>query len=296
MVRTNAADDVYASLRWPKVSAFLRTVDHEDEQTSEEECNGDVERAVANRKTGQDTPKAGAADQADRSHALDRILEAGREHYDAGNLEEAAACYRVALQLRKDSLNALYSLGVISGQLHRYEEAKEMFTRLLDLLNKSYNITNRENLSAAGRSYQEVFAAAHEGLGATSLNMWGTAGPKEPPRELAVEAEREFREATKLDPGSFGGWYGLGISLHILEQLDESEAAFKKALEIEPGSNVANERLRAVLADKLERRLFELGYLRGLRKPIYDFTPYENRSLIELQGKPVSEIVVEDRG
>ena len=57
--------------------------------------------------------------------------------------------------------------------------------------------------------------------------------------------------------------------------------AFRKALEMDPESQVATERLRGVLEDKLERRLFELGYLSRINKPIRDFTPYENRTLIK---------------
>jgi hypothetical protein len=80
-----------------------------------------------------------------------------------------------------------------------------------------------------------------------------------------------------------------------LEQLDEAEAAFRKALEIAPGNQTVTEQLRGVLEDKLERRLFELGYLSKINKPIRDFTPYENRTLIKVDGKPLSEIIVEER-
>ena len=31
------------------------------------------------------------------------------------------------------------------------------------------------------------------------------------------------------------------------------------------------------------------------KKPITDFTPYQNRTLIAVQGKPVSETLLEDR-
>lgn len=47
--------------------------------------------------------------------------------------------------------------------------------------------------------------------------------------------------------------------------------------------------------DRLEKRLFELGYLVKINEPITDFTPYENRKPIEAKGKPLSEIISEDR-
>jgi len=80
-----------------------------------------------------------------------------------------------------------------------------------------------------------------------------------------------------------------------MERIDDAEAAFRKALEVDPHNEAALERLRSVLEDKLENRLFELGYLSKRNKPIRDFTPYENRAPIRVSGKPLSEIITEER-
>lgn len=47
---------------------------------------------------------------------------------------------------------------------------------------------------------------------------------------------------------------------------------------------------------KMKERLVELGILSEIKKPITDFTPYENRKPIEVIGKPTSEVIIEDRG
>ena len=99
----------------------------------------------------------------------------------------------------------------------------------------------------------------------------------------------------ELQPNNLGGWVGLGIALHIQDRLDEAEEAFRKALDIDPSNQLVTERLRGVLEDKLERRLFELGYLSKLNKQIRDFAPYETRQPIEVAGKPLSEIIIEER-
>ena len=62
---------------------------------------------------------------------------------------------------------------------------------------------------------------------------------------------------------------------HFVDALDQSEEQ-RRALE-------------------LERRLFEAGLLSEIKPPITDFTPYENRKPIENKGKPLSEIIIEER-
>ena len=213
-----------------------------------------------------------------------RLIETAADFYRNGKLDESAACYRKALELRADSKISLYSLGVISGHLQRYEESKAAFDRLLRLL---------EDLGS--NVEPSALARAHQGIGAALLGLWDATGPHEPPLELASKAELEFRHAVDLDPGYLGAWLGLGWALHILERLDDAETAFRKALELEPDSQVATERLRGVLEDKLERRLFELGYLSRINKTIRDFTPYENRTLVRVEGKPLSQIILEER-
>jgi hypothetical protein len=45
----------------------------------------------------------------------------------------------------------------------------------------------------------------------------------------------------------------------------------------------------------VERRLIEAGLLREIKQPITDLTPYRDRTPIEYKGKPLSEVIVEER-
>lgn len=47
--------------------------------------------------------------------------------------------------------------------------------------------------------------------------------------------------------------------------------------------------------ERVERALFERGLLSEIKKPITDLSPYQNRRLVEVQGKPLSESIIEDR-
>jgi hypothetical protein len=41
--------------------------------------------------------------------------------------------------------------------------------------------------------------------------------------------------------------------------------------------------------------LHEAGLIKDIKPPITDFTPYQNRKLIKVEGKPLSEILIEER-
>ena len=47
--------------------------------------------------------------------------------------------------------------------------------------------------------------------------------------------------------------------------------------------------------DELERRLLEAGLLSEIRPPITDLMPYQNRKPVQSAGKPLSEVIVEER-
>jgi hypothetical protein len=47
--------------------------------------------------------------------------------------------------------------------------------------------------------------------------------------------------------------------------------------------------------ERLAQKLLEVGLLSRIPPPITDFTPFENRKPVEVKGKPVSEILIEER-
>ncbi len=49
------------------------------------------------------------------------------------------------------------------------------------------------------------------------------------------------------------------------------------------------------LEEELARRLQKAGLIITRPPPITDFTPYQNRKLVKVKGKPVSEVLIEDR-
>ncbi len=47
--------------------------------------------------------------------------------------------------------------------------------------------------------------------------------------------------------------------------------------------------------DEFEQYLFELGLLSETIPSITDLAPYQNRKPFELKGKPISEVIIEER-
>lgn len=47
--------------------------------------------------------------------------------------------------------------------------------------------------------------------------------------------------------------------------------------------------------EEFEQHLLEKGIITRIPPPITDFTPYRNRKLIDVKGKPLSETIIEER-
>lgn len=80
------------------------------------------------------------------------------------------------------------------------------------------------------------------------------------------------------------------------EYLEPSIEALAMLTEMHPDAERPREELQTLTELRLNQRLLELGLLKEAKKPITDFTPYQNRTLITIEGRPVSETLLEDRG
>jgi tetratricopeptide (TPR) repeat protein len=79
------------------------------------------------------------------------------------------------------------------------------------------------------------------------------------------------------------------------EYSDPAIAALKVVLDIHPNDNRTRHQLELLLSRRLDENLNQQGILQEVKKPITDFTPYRQRTQIQVKGTPVSETLVEDR-
>lgn len=209
----------------------------------------------------------------------------GYLHDQLGEHEEATEAYRAAVQavISNGDFVDLITLGMELLNAGRYEEAKATFKRSLELMGEA---ETRDGVSRV-----QVLTW----IGTASLQLDDSRRSQAPDRELLREAEESFLAALALNPEYIHAQLGLGASYYAQGRVDDAIKAFQRALEIDPDNEPARSNLTALVEEKLERRLHEMGLLKQIREPITDFSPYQNRIPIQVRGKPVSETILEDR-
>ncbi|MGA9994765.1 MAG: tetratricopeptide repeat protein [Pyrinomonadaceae bacterium] len=117
---------------------------------------------------------------------------------------------------------------------------------------------------------------------------------------VRVEFARRIHELGWLSSSNAAKLAGLDLQQYVNESgqvdIDSAIKVFKRVLAIDPDNEPARKALEALVEEKLKQRLLEMGLLKEIKEPITDFTPYQNRTPIVVQGKPVSETILEDRG
>jgi hypothetical protein len=90
----------------------------------------------------------------------------------------------------------------------------------------------------------------------------------------------------------------------VLEKVKELTAEEQQAVrelldflaeESKSEKNETNESKPLVTEEEFQKILVAKGIIRNVPSLIADKTPYENRKLLEVKGKPLSEIIIEER-
>ncbi len=108
------------------------------------------------------------------------------------------------------------------------------------------------------------------------------------------EAEAAYRKAIELNPSDATAYYNLGILLKNLKRYDEAEAAYRKAIELNPSYATAYSNL-AILLRVTERAKEALSLLeKVIEIDSEDFNPYLGiASISKALGESVPSAFVE---
>jgi predicted O-linked N-acetylglucosamine transferase (SPINDLY family) len=179
-----------------------------------------------------------------------------------GQLDEAVACYRRALELKPDFAVAHNTLGVALQAQGKVAEAVACYCRALELKpNFAEAHNNLGNAYLAGGQMDEAvacyrralelqpgYAAAHLNLG-NALQSQGQLG----------EAVACCRRALELQPDFVAAHNNLGDALKAQGQLDEAVACYRRVLQLKPDYAEPHSNLLFTLQYRADATLSELA-------------------------------------
>ena len=164
-------------------------------------------------------------------------LSEANQLLEEGNLEEAIAAYRNAIELDPKSYLSQHKLGEALVQQGKLDAAAAGYRKAIELNPDfcwSYHYLG-EVLTKQGKLEEAIISYRR----ATELNpefSWSYhhLGDVLVRQQQWSEAAAVFGKAIELDPQHFGSYCGLGQSLIELGQLDEAIAAYRQACGLNP--------------------------------------------------------------
>lgn len=170
-------------------------------------------------------------------------LSSGSVFFQQGYLQQAAACFRIALRDDPTSAEAAYGIGSVYLDQQKNTEARESFERALKL---------------------------RAGYPDTLANAWNNLGLLAGREGRTGEAVGYFQEALKLSPDHRIALDNLGSAYRQQKSWDEARKTYERALEINPNDAEANYGLGMVFAQKNDTpRAFD-SLQRALKlRPVY---------------------------
>jgi predicted O-linked N-acetylglucosamine transferase (SPINDLY family) len=165
--------------------------------------------------------------------AIQQTFDLALQHHRAGRLQEAERLYRQILVQEPNHADAMCYLGLIFGQLGRYDIAASLIGNAINL--RPNHAQSHYNLSVAlagqGR-LDEASAACRQAIAlrpdyAEAYNNLGNALHDKGELDEAVAA---YRQAIALNPSFADAYHNLGNALRNKGELDGAIASYRQAL------------------------------------------------------------------
>ncbi len=202
---------------------------------------------------------------------------------ELGQLNEAEASYRRALQAKPDYTAAHYNLGNTLTGLGRLNEAEASYRRVLQIkpddADAHYNLGNalRElgRLNEAEASYRRALQIKPD-----FANVYNNLGNTLQALDRPDEAETSYRRALQIKPDFVEAYSNLGNTLKNMGRLDEAEASYRRALQIKPDSAKMHSNLGLIFQDMGRLDEAEASYQRAIRIKPDDAVTHYNLGII----------------
>jgi tetratricopeptide (TPR) repeat protein len=145
------------------------------------------------------------------------LLGMGSAYAGSDRLDDAVAAYRAALGIKPDDAAALYSLGLVTKDQGRYEEAAKLFANaavrdprfgeaLVQLGIVYEHLGRHEDALEACRQAETVLDDDEAATLCVAVALFQMG--------LYAEAIQGFEKALELNPGNPRAHYGLGLAKH----------------------------------------------------------------------------------
>ncbi|EJL23206.1 tetratricopeptide repeat-containing sulfotransferase family protein [Novosphingobium sp. AP12] len=190
------------------------------------------------RALGRETEAVLAEDEAIRASVHDPELVAIARALIAGDLPMAEAGLRQRLREQPTDVAAIRMMAELAGRIGRYRDAEALLRRALELApgflaaraNLAIVLYKQNRFADAVGELDAVLAAG--GADAGNLNLRAAALGRTGDYE---EARRIYADLTATFPAHARLWMSYGHILKTLGEQAQSVAAYRRALEIEPG-------------------------------------------------------------
>jgi len=183
------------------------------------------------------------------------------------NLEEAEIKFRQSLELVPDRLSTLINLSATLIKLRKYDIAKEVCLKAVDLDNtSSESWLNLGLIELEVLNYPEAISLFDKAIQLNNnfAEAWLNKGVSLNYLNKFDEAIHSLEKAISINENFADAWFNKGNVLKDIGKIDEAMANYRRALEIDPNYVKAHKNLGWVLQELGQLEDAKASYLRAL--------------------------------
>src|SRR3989449_2451490 len=197
-----------------------------------------------------------------RPNYPEALKELGTAFLRKGQLDDALTSYRKALEQRPNYAEVIHNIGLVLAEKNQLDEAITYYQKAIalkpDLALAHYNLGPA--LQQKGQ-LDEAIAAYQKALAlrpdsALTLFDLGRAFDAKGQYDEAIAA---YRKAIDLEPDYLEAFNNLGAAFQMKGQLDDAIAAYQKALQLKPDAQPVGRNLASALDEKQKREVEQKG-------------------------------------
>ncbi len=159
-----------------------------------------------------------------------------------GKITEAERAYQQAIQAHPNSRFSYNSFGTFYRRRNEYEKALQMFGKVIQIAPEWYGTyVNVGSIYGDMGQYEKAIDPLNKSIAIRpSYAGYVNLGTSYFGLNKYAEAASAYEEATKLDPQQYVTWGNLGEALYYAGKKDQSQAPYRKAVELASGDLKVN--------------------------------------------------------